>query len=59
MSTPSHGSTPGGSASSNFDMRQQEEMWVNFNRLAKWIVILCVIVLVGMAVFLTGSPTPQ
>lgn len=59
MSTPSHGSTPGASVSSNFDMRQQEEMWANFNRLAKWIVIVCVIVLAGMAMFLTGNPTPQ
>ena len=59
MSTPSHGSNLGASASSNFDTRQQEEMWANFNRLAKWIVILCVIVLAGMAMFLTGNPPPQ
>lgn len=52
MSTPTHGSHTT-TAASNFDMRQQEEMWTNFNRLAKWVIILCVIVLVGMGIFLT------
>ncbi len=55
MATTSHGSShtaPAGA--SNFDMRQQEEMWTNFNRLAKWLIILSVIVLAGMATFLTG-----
>ena len=49
--------SPGGS--SNFDMRQAEETWKNFNRLAKWVIILSVITLVGMALFLTGGHPPK
>ena len=45
--------------SSNFDMRQSEETWANFNRLAKWGIILTIIVLAGMALFLTGSHPPK
>jgi hypothetical protein len=58
MATTPHGSSSA-SSSANFDMRQAEEMWSNFNRLAKWGVILTVIVLTGMAIFLTGSHPPQ
>jgi hypothetical protein len=53
MSSP----TPGGP--SNFDMRQADETWVNFNRLAKWTIILTIILLAGMALFLTGSHPPK
>ena len=49
MSSP----TPGGS--SNYDMKQAEETWVNFNRLAKWTIILTIVILAGMALFLTGT----
>lgn len=60
MSSPSHGSSHNAPATANnWDMRQQDEMWGNFNRLAKWVIILSVIVLVGMAIFLTGNATPQ
>jgi hypothetical protein len=55
MATPTHGNTTG---SGNFDMHQSEEMWKNFNRIAKWIIILTIIVLVGMASFLTGNHAP-
>ncbi len=49
----------GGNSSSDFDMRQSEEMWKNFNRLAKWMVIGTIIVLALMAFFLTGDhPQP-
>ncbi len=59
MATTSHGSSPSTPAgASNFDMRPQEEMWANFNRLAKWLVIVSIIVLAGMAMFLTGHHTP-
>ena len=56
----SHGSSHNAPATaSGFDMRQQKETWANFNRLAKWVVALCIIVLAGMAMFLTGNPPPQ
>ena len=49
MANAPHGNT---GTASTFDMRQQEETWKAFNRLAKWIIIGLVIVLVAMAVFL-------
>ncbi len=55
MANAPHGSTTG----SNFDMRQAEETWVNFNRIAKWMIILSIIVLGGMALFLTGHHPPK
>ncbi|HTP81746.1 MAG TPA: hypothetical protein VMQ11_02320 [Alphaproteobacteria bacterium] len=58
MATTPHGSS-NASTSANFDMRQAEEMWTNFNRLAKWGIIITVIVLTCMAMFLTGSHPPQ
>lgn len=57
MATPSHGSSTS-PAASNYDMRQAEEMWKNFNRMAKWGIILAIIVLAGMAMFLTGNHPP-
>jgi hypothetical protein len=36
-------------------MAQSAETWATFVRLGKWTVILCVITLLGMAAFLTGS----
>jgi hypothetical protein len=57
MATPSHGGS-NSPATSNYDMRQAEEMWKNFNRLAKWVMILTIILLVGMATFLTGNHAP-
>jgi cell division protein FtsX len=39
-------------APSNFDMRQNVETWHAFNRLAKWIVGFCVLLLILMAMFL-------
>jgi hypothetical protein len=41
-----------------FDMRQSEETWIAFLRLAKWIVGLSVVTVVLMALFLTGSHPP-
>lgn len=38
-----------------FDMTQSLETWQSFQSLAKWIVILSVILLAGMAIFLTGT----
>jgi Bacterial aa3 type cytochrome c oxidase subunit IV len=51
MATP-HGSN---TTSSNYDIRQSEEAWKNFNTISKWVIIGCVILLAGMALFLTGS----
>lgn len=59
MATTPHGSSSPASTSADFDMRQAEEMWKNFNRLAKWGIIVCLIVLSCMAIFLTGNPPPQ
>jgi len=56
MANAPHGSSSG---SSNFDMRQAEETWANFNKLAKWLIILSIIVLAGMAIFLTGHHPPK
>ena len=41
-----------------FDMHQSTETWDNFLRLAKWIIILLVILLAWMALFLTGGNPP-
>jgi hypothetical protein len=38
-----------------FDMSQSNETWSNFLSLAKWIVIGNIILLIGMAFFLTGG----
>ena len=57
MATPSHGSS-NSAATSNFDMRQADEMWGHFNRMFKWGGILVLIVLIGMAMFLTGHHEP-
>jgi hypothetical protein len=40
---------------SKFDMSQSIETWGNFLSLAKWIVIGSIVVVVGMALFLTGG----
>lgn len=40
---------------SDFDMRQSNEMWDNFQRISKWIVICAVILLLLMGYFLTGK----
>lgn len=57
MATSSHGSS-NSSAASNYDMHQAEEMWKGFNRMFKWGGILVLIVLIGMAMFLTGHHEP-
>ena len=44
---------------SNFDMRQPEEAWKNFNRLSLWVLIGCIIIVAGMAIFLTGGHPPK
>jgi hypothetical protein len=42
-----------------FDMSQSTETWGNFISLAKWTIIGSIVVLIGMALFLTGGqPTP-
>ena len=38
-----------------FDMRQSEETWGSFLRLAKWIVGLTIVLVIFMALFLTGG----
>jgi hypothetical protein len=47
---------PGPDARDNYDMTQSVETWHTFLRLSKWLIILSVITLVGMALFLTGNP---
>lgn len=39
-----------------FDMSAPTDTWATFQKLAKWVVILCVILLIFMAMFLTGRP---
>jgi Ni,Fe-hydrogenase I cytochrome b subunit len=41
-----------------FDMHQSLETWSNFLRLTKWVVILTVLLLIWMAIFLTGGNPP-
>lgn len=41
-----------------FDMHQSAETWGSFLKLAKYIVIFVVILLVWMAIFLTGGNPP-
>jgi hypothetical protein len=41
-----------------FDMHQSTETWGNFISLAKWIIVLTVILLALMAIFLTGGNPP-
>lgn len=36
-----------------FDMRQSTEMWGGFLRLSKWVIVICVVTLILMAMFLT------
>lgn len=38
-----------------FDMTQSTETWGNFLSLAKWIIIGNIVLLIGMAFFLTGG----
>jgi hypothetical protein len=46
-------------ARDKFDMTQSTETWGNFLNLAKWIIIGCVVLVLGMAFFLTGGhPAP-
>lgn len=49
----------GSDAREKFDMTQSLETWANFLALSKWVVIGSLIVLIGMALFLTGGhPSP-
>jgi flagellar biosynthesis/type III secretory pathway M-ring protein FliF/YscJ len=45
----------GPDAHEKFDMTQSNETWENFLSLSKWVLIGSIVVLVGMALFLTGS----
>ena len=54
MAGPSHSNDH-----STYDMRPHEETWRNFGKLAKWIIIACIIIVGGMALFLTGSHPPK
>lgn len=38
-----------------YDMSQSTETWANFLSLAKWVIIGNIILLLGMAFFLTGG----
>jgi hypothetical protein len=38
-----------------FDMSQSTETWGNFINLAKWVIIGNIVLLIGMALFLTGG----
>jgi hypothetical protein len=44
---------------SNYDMRPHEETWALFNKLAVWTIIGCIIIVGGMALFLTGGHPPK
>ena len=45
----------GNDSRDKFDMTQSTETWANFLSLAKWIIIASIVVMVGMAIFLTGG----
>jgi hypothetical protein len=51
--------SPSSDHSNYAHLRQHEETWKNFNRLAMWIIIGALIVLAGMAFFLTGGHPPK
>lgn len=38
-----------------FDMRQSNETWENFLSLSKWVIIISIVIVAGMAIFLTGK----
>ena len=42
-------------ARDKFVMTQSTETWANFLSLAKWVIIGSIVVVVGMAFFLTGG----
>ncbi len=48
----------GGESRDKYDMHQNIEAWDAFLKLSKWVAIGCVIVLVFMAMFLTGGNPP-
>jgi hypothetical protein len=45
----------GPDARDKFDMTQSTETWANFLSLSKWVIIGSLIVVIGMALFLTGG----
>jgi hypothetical protein len=47
--------TQGPESRDKFDMTQSTETWANFLTIAKWVIIGNVVLLVGMALFLTGG----
>jgi hypothetical protein len=47
--------TPGQENRDKFDMSQSTETWASFLSLAKWVIIGNLVLLIGMAVFLTGG----
>ncbi len=51
--------SPSPSDHSKFDMHKPEETWKNFNRLAVWLIVSCVVLVIGMAIFLTGGHPPK
>lgn len=55
MASPSHGNNQ----HSNYDMRQAEDAWKNFNKLAIWVIVGSLAIVVFMAVFLTGGHPPK
>jgi hypothetical protein len=44
---------------SNYDMRQAEDAWKNFNRLSTWTLGCVIVLVIFMAIFLTGGHPPK
>lgn len=54
MASPSHGNDH-----SQYDMRQAEDAWKNFNRLSSWTLGAVIVLVIFMAIFLTGGHPPK
>ena len=50
--------TQGPESRDKFDMTQSTETWSSFLNLAKWVIIGNIVLLLGMAFFLTGGGHP-
>jgi hypothetical protein len=51
--------SPSGDHSNYPHLQQHEETWKTFNKLAVWTIIGTVVLLAGMAFFLTGGHPPK
>jgi hypothetical protein len=45
-------SSTNNNSSHDFDMRQSDETWKNFRHIAIGVVVVCIVIVVGMALFI-------